>query len=211
MGSRDRLDRRDRRQRDRQLDVAGPGDRRCLAATGRLRDPVHGRRPDPSGTDSGIYAVNVADGKVRDHPASADAAGRFRGHPAWSPDGSRISFGEWMGINGIDVQTHIITANGTEDRTLPIPADAVSQAPILVERRHPPPRDPRLSRRLHARPGAVIVPADGSGPGVEIAYAGGHRVLRHGHAGSGPRRHVDPGNADDSSGTQCTIRSLLDP
>src|SRR4029079_16850078 len=85
---------------------------------------------DQTRTDSGIYAVNVRDGRVRAILESADAAGPFRGHPAWSPDGSKISFGEWMGINGIDVNTHTITANGTGDSTLPIPTDAVWQAPI---------------------------------------------------------------------------------
>ena len=43
---------------------------------------------DSDGTDSSIYAVNALDGKVRTILPGADAAGRFRGHPAWSPDGS---------------------------------------------------------------------------------------------------------------------------
>jgi dipeptidyl aminopeptidase/acylaminoacyl peptidase len=128
---------------------------------------------DQSGTDSGIYAVNVRDGRVRAILESADAAGPFRGHPAWSPDGSKISFGEWMGINGIDVKTHTITANGTGDSTLPIPTDAVWQAPIAWSN-----DGTRLlairgysGDLTQARP--VIVPVDGSGPGLEVPYVGG--------------------------------------
>jgi WD40 repeat protein len=129
---------------------------------------------DQNGTDSGIYAVNALDGQVRTILNGADAAGRYRGHPAWSPDGSAISFGEWMGVNGgIDVQTHIITANGTGDRPLPIPTGAVWQGPVSWS---------NDGTRLlairgytvdgsQARP--VIVPADGSGPGVEIPFPGG--------------------------------------
>jgi Tol biopolymer transport system component len=129
---------------------------------------------DVSGcSDSGIYAVNAQDGKVRTILASADAAGRFLGHPAWSPDGSLISFGEWPGLNGIDVQTHIIAADGTGDRILPIPTGAVWQAPaswsnngtrLLAIRGY-------TGDVAQARP--VAVPVAGSGFGIEIPYPGG--------------------------------------
>jgi Tol biopolymer transport system component len=128
---------------------------------------------DPNGSDSGIYAVNAQDGKVRTILAGADAAGRFRGHPAWSPDGSLISFGEWMGVIGIDVQTHIIAADGTGDRILPIPTGAVWQAPgswsndgtrLLAIRGY-------TGGIEQARP--VAVPVAGSGFGIEIPYPGG--------------------------------------
>ena len=128
---------------------------------------------DSNGSDSGIYAVNVHDGKVRTILAGADAASRYRGHAAWSPDGSLISFGEWMGVNGIDVQTHIIAADGTGDRTLPIPKGAVWQAPegwsndgtrLLVIRGY-------TGDTAQSRP--VAVPVAGSGFGIEIPYPGG--------------------------------------
>ena len=128
---------------------------------------------DPSGSDTSIYAVNVRDAKVRTILKGADAAGRFRGHATWSPDGSKISFGEWMAVDGIDAQTHIITANGTGDHILPIPTDAVWQAPISWS---------NDGTRLlairgytgdlgQARP--VTVPVDGNGTGLEIPYPGG--------------------------------------
>jgi Tol biopolymer transport system component len=127
----------------------------------------------PNASDSGIYAVNVQDGKVRTILAGADAAGRFRGHAAWSPDGSLISFGEWQGLTGIDVQTHIIAADGTGDRILPIPTGAVWQAPeswsndgtrLLVIRGH-------TGDLTQSRP--VAIPVAGSGFGIEIPYTGG--------------------------------------
>ncbi len=128
---------------------------------------------DQGGNDSGIYAVNAHDGTVRTILAGADAAGRARGHPAWSPDGSLISFGEWMGLNGIDVQTHVIAADGTGDRVLPIPKDAVWQAPgswsndgtrLFAIRGY-------TGDSGQARP--VAVPVTGSGTGIEIPYPGG--------------------------------------
>jgi dipeptidyl aminopeptidase/acylaminoacyl peptidase len=132
---------------------------------------------DTSCSDSGIYAVNVQEGKVRTILAGADAAGRFRGNPVWSPDGSLIAFGEWLGLNGIDVQTHIIAADGTGDRPLPIPTGAVWQAPeswsndgtrLLAIRGY-------TGDTSQARPVAVPVAA-GGGFGIEIPYPGGISV-----------------------------------
>ena len=131
---------------------------------------------DPKGSDSSIYAINPQTGKVRTILAGADAESRFRGHPAWSPDGSRISYGEWCGCtsNGpLDVQTHIIAADGTGDRILPIPTGAVWQAPeswsndgarLLAIRGY-------TGGIEQSRP--VAVPVAGSGFGIEIPYPGG--------------------------------------
>jgi dipeptidyl aminopeptidase/acylaminoacyl peptidase len=125
---------------------------------------------DDQSTDSGIYAVNAVNGQVR---TILGANANFRGHPAWSPDGSAISFGEWPGITGLDVQTHIVKADGTGDRALPIPAGAVWQGPntwsndgtrLLAIRGY-------TSDEGQARP--VVVPVDGSGPGLEIPFPGG--------------------------------------
>jgi Tol biopolymer transport system component len=131
---------------------------------------------DSNGNDSSIYAVNPQDGKIRTILKGADATGRFRGNPAWSPDGSLVSYGEWCGCTsngGLDVRTHIITAQGTADHMLPIPTGAVWQAPygwsndgtrLLAIRGY-------TGGVERARP--VAVPVDGSGSGIEIPYAGG--------------------------------------
>ena len=128
---------------------------------------------DDQGTDSGIYAVNAVNGQVRTILKGADADNRLRGHPAWSPDGSKISFGEWPGISGLDVQTHIVNADGTGDHPLPIPAGAVWEGPstwsndgtrLLAVRGY-------TNDTSQARP--VVAPVDGTGPGVEIPFPGG--------------------------------------
>jgi dipeptidyl aminopeptidase/acylaminoacyl peptidase len=129
---------------------------------------------DQNGTDTTIYAVSVADGKVRTILPGADADGRFRGHAIWSPDGSRIAFGEWTGVNNVpDVHTHIVKADGTGDMVLPTPSGAVWETPfawsndgtrLLATRGYTGGAD-------QSRP--VIVPVDGSGPGVEIGSASG--------------------------------------
>jgi Tol biopolymer transport system component len=132
---------------------------------------------DQNGTDTTIYSVSAADGKVRTILQGADADGRFRGHATWSPDGTKISFGEWMGINGIDVHTHIMNADGTGDRSLPMPTGAVWQAPLnwsndgtrlLAIRGYTGGED-------QSRP--VIVPVDGTGPGLEFASPSGSGSL----------------------------------
>ena len=131
---------------------------------------------DPKGTDSSMSVVNAQDGTVRTILKGADTTGRFRGHPAWSPDGSMISFGEWCGCSSsgaLDVQTHIIAADGTGDRTLPVPTGAVWQAPYNWS---------NDGTRLFAIRGytgggeqsrPVTVPVTGSGFGIEIPYPGG--------------------------------------
>ena len=84
-----------------------------------------------------------------------------------------ISFAEWPGLNGLDVRTHIIKADGTGNRILPIPAGAVWQAPYTWS---------NDGTRLFAIRGytgdvdqarPVVVPVDGSGSGLEIPYPGG--------------------------------------
>ena len=131
---------------------------------------------DDSSGYGGIYAVNVESGRVRTILARGPTAGPVRGHPMLSPDGSLISYGEWGGgasNDGLDVQTHVMKADGTGDRSLPIPANAVWQAPyawsndgtrLLAIR--------GLTNGLEqSRP--VAIPVDGRSTGVEIPYPGG--------------------------------------
>ncbi len=165
---------------------------------------------DTNSTDSGIYAYNVQDAKFRTILAGADAAGQFRGNAAWSPDGSLISFGEWMGLTGIDVQTHIIAADGTGDRTLASPADAVWQAPeswsndgtrLLVIRGY-------SGDSTQARP--AVVPVAGGGSGIEIPYPGGIGVVDVSDWEWAPNDKSILGTPIDASGATVD-QVLLDP
>jgi dipeptidyl aminopeptidase/acylaminoacyl peptidase len=155
----------------RQLDVGMP-------ATNAAWRPPNGSEilfmdagDDSSGFGS-IHVVSAEGGNVRTILASAAAAGRYRGHPTWSPDGSLISYGEWVDGGGLTVQTHVIAADGTGDRILPIPPAAVWQAPygwsndgtrLLAIRGYTGGLD-------QARP--VAIPVVGSGVGIEIHYSG---------------------------------------
>ncbi|HEV8696137.1 MAG TPA: hypothetical protein VGQ89_00480 [Candidatus Limnocylindrales bacterium] len=54
----------------------------------------------------------------------------------WSPDGAQIAYARWGGPGeGLTVHTRVISADGTGDRELPAPRDAVWLR--VVERRHP--------------------------------------------------------------------------
>ena len=156
----------------RQLDVGMP-------ATNAAWRPPNGSEilfMDAGNSSNGygsIHLVSLNGGAVRTILASAAASGRYRGHPAWSPDGSLISYGEWTDSGSLTVQTHIMAVDGTWDRTLPIPFAAAWQAPycwsndgnrLLAIRGYSGGVD-------QARP--VVIPVDGSGTGIEIHFPGG--------------------------------------
>ena len=125
-------------------------------------DPVNGR--------AGIYAVSAAGGRVR--TILAPAADLNRGLAKWSPDGSQISYGQWVDSDCCNtVQTHVMAADGTGDHTLPMPPGAQWQTGPLGWSND--------GTRLFANRGytgapessrPVAVPADGSGFGIEIDY-----------------------------------------
>jgi Tol biopolymer transport system component len=122
---------------------------------------------------SGIFAVDVASGVVRTvipPQRGYDVAGAV-----WSPDGSQIAFQRWGGpggLGGITAHTHVVFADGTEDRTLPAPRDAVWDATpqwsndgerLFIVRGY-------TSGYEDVRP--VVIPADGSSVGIEVPYPG---------------------------------------
>ena len=158
--------------RIRQLDVGMP-------ATNAAWRPPNGSEilfmdaGDPSNGYGAIHVVSVDGGAVRTILPSAAGSGRYRGHPAWSPDGFLISYGEWTDSDSLTVRTHIMAADGTGDRILPMPPSATWQAPyswsndgsrLLAIRGY-------SGDVAQARP--VVIPVDGSGTGVEIPYPGG--------------------------------------
>ena len=121
--------------------------------------------------DGNIKAVSPKTGAVRTILGDESAAGRYRGHPTWSPDGSLISYGEWRDSVNFTVQVHIVGADGKGDRVLPMPSGAMWQAPeswsndgthLLVIRGYTGVAD--QTTRL------VAAPVDGKGTGIEIRY-----------------------------------------
>jgi hypothetical protein len=98
--------------------------------------------------------------------------GRYRGSPEWSPDGSVISYVAWVDSNDLTAQTHIIAADGTGDRILPMPPDVMWQVGLSWS------NDGTRLLAIRGYTGgfeesrAVAIPVDGSGFGIEIEYPG---------------------------------------
>jgi Tol biopolymer transport system component len=118
---------------------------------------------------NGLYAVNVKSGLVRQILAPSPGAGR--GVINVSPDGSQIAWSEWR--DDPDRNTylvHVVAADGTGERTLPLPRGAIFQdipewsndGLFLAVARGYAARDQDMV--------IAIVPADGSGTGVETAH-----------------------------------------
>jgi dipeptidyl aminopeptidase/acylaminoacyl peptidase len=124
-------------------------------------------RPGTAQSGSGLYAVDTGSGVVR--PIVAPSSVFDLAGANWSPDGSRIAYWRWGGpADGLTARTHVISADGSGDRALPAPPDAVWNAGsewsndgsrIFVLRGYTPWYD-------DVRP--VVIPADGSSPGIEI-------------------------------------------
>jgi hypothetical protein len=118
----------------------------------------------------GFYAVTSNGGVIR--TILEPAAGRYRGFPSWSPDGSRLAYNEWVDSPDLTVRTHIITAAGTGDRVLPIPAGAVWESGMSWS------NDGTRLLSIRGYSGgydgsrAVARPVDGTGTGTEIDYVG---------------------------------------
>jgi Tol biopolymer transport system component len=125
------------------------------------------------GTGSaGVYAVDVASGDVRTIVAPErdfDLAGA-----TWSPDGSHVAYWRWGGANfgGVNARTHVVAADGTDDRALPVPKGAVWNAGtewsndgtrLVVSRGYTDGMDAVRT---------AIVPADGSTTGHELEIDG---------------------------------------
>ncbi|MEA2548941.1 MAG: hypothetical protein QOE42_1539 [Chloroflexota bacterium] len=123
------------------------------------------------GTDAGLFifdrTTNQSHQIVRMNP-NFDLAGAN-----WSPDGSKVAYWTWdNNTEGLTAKTHIVNADGTVDRELPSPPGAVWNAHATWS---------NDGKRLFLARGytsgeddvrGFVVPADGSGPGVQIAPAG---------------------------------------
>jgi hypothetical protein len=119
----------------------------------------------------GLYSVDLVSREVRTiahAPSAFDLAG-----PTWSPDGSRIAYWSWGGDGaGLTARTHVVSADGADDRELPSPPGEVwnggsewsnDGTRLLVVRGY---RDHFEDVRLG------VIPAVGTGAGVEIRLPG---------------------------------------
>jgi Tol biopolymer transport system component len=125
--------------------------------------------PSADARITGIYVANTDGSQMRMlvEPARDAAAGE----PQWSPDGSLIAYGlvdfnvtEWT------AHTRVMAADGSDDRSLPMPDDAQFNYSAVWS------NDGKrlVMLRGYATAGdgdnvAAVVPADGSGPGLETA------------------------------------------
>jgi Tol biopolymer transport system component len=124
----------------------------------------------PEGTPDGLYAVDVRSGHVRTILGPVDGVGRDVA--TVSPDGSRIAYSASSTAIGDhnSYMIHVVGMDGSGDITLPMPAGAVFQdAPAWSN------DGKRLSiargYAAHNEAMAVaIVPADGTGAGVETTH-----------------------------------------
>ena len=92
---------------------------------------------------------------------------------SWSPDGSKVAYWTWDGnADGLSSKTHVVNADGTGDRELPLPPGAVWNAHATWS---------NDGKRMFLAEGfsadetdvrGFVAPADGSGSGVQIAPAG---------------------------------------
>jgi len=124
----------------------------------------------PDGAASGIYAVDIATQKVRAIVPPAHGVGV--GVPAVSPDGRWVAYARSL-ASVADRNTshvHVVRIDGSSDRTLPMPAGATFQdSPAwsndgtrLVVTRGYSTRSQDMA--------IAILPADGSGVGVESQH-----------------------------------------
>ena len=113
-----------------------------------------------------LFAVDVASGTVR--TILEEHGFMHRAGPMWSPDGSRIAYVEWVSSMQLNLQVHVMASDGTGDRILPMPEDAVWQAPLSWS------NDGTRLLAIRGYTGdpegsvAVALPADGSGVGLEF-------------------------------------------
>ncbi len=153
----------------RQLDLPGP------ATHGAWRPPdgheiLFMDRGDFTNGFGGIYAFDAVTGEIR--TILEHDPGRNRANARWSPDGSQIAYVEWVDSGSLTAQTHIIAADGTGDRVLPLPPGAVWQAAMTWS------NDGTRLLAIRGYTGgtdgsvAVATPADGNGFGVEFDHSG---------------------------------------
>jgi len=124
-----------------------------------------------SSTAAGLYAVDPVSGEVREILIVAPGMGLAG--PSWSPDGSRIVYWVWdTFVMGLSAKSHVVNADGTDDRELPSPPGSIWNAHATWS---------NGGTQLFVAHGFTsgmddvrgwVTPADGMTVGVEVAPAG---------------------------------------
>lgn len=151
----------------RQLDVGMPASEPSFRPPDGAEILFIGR----GSSGKGLFAVDPSTGDVRtirlvtpDH----DLAGAN-----WSPDGSRIAYWSWdTTAFGMTARSHVLAADGTGDRELPSPADAVWNAHSTWSNDGTHLFMVRGYTSGYEDVRGAVIPADGSSVGVEVAPAG---------------------------------------
>ncbi len=152
---------------ERQLDVGmSVGDARFLPPVGS--EIIFGS-VTPDGTGNGIFAVDTVSGSVRTIVAPRAGIGAGLAEP--SPDGSRIAYQSSAGDAGpISYRVHVVSVDGTNDIELQMPPGAMFQdnpewsndgSRLAVTRGYAAHNEDMV---------LAVVPADGSGLGVETEH-----------------------------------------
>lgn len=119
----------------------------------------------------GIFAVDPSTAEVRTIRVLTpgyDLAGAN-----WSPDGSRIAYWSWdASAPAMTARSHVVEADGTGDRALPSPAGAVWNAHSTWSNGGTQLFIVRGYTNDYEDVRGVVIPADGSSVGVEVAPAG---------------------------------------
>jgi Tol biopolymer transport system component len=154
--------------RIRQLDIGRP-------PTNAAWRPIDGaeilfmERGDHFNGFGGLFVADVTTGGVR--TIFERAFDRYRATPMWSSNGAQIAYTEWVDSNELTAQTHIVGADGTGDRVLPLPPGAIWQAALAWS------NDGTRLLVIRGYTGgyeesvAAIVPVDASDFGIEVDSA----------------------------------------
>jgi dipeptidyl aminopeptidase/acylaminoacyl peptidase len=125
---------------------------------------------DNSNGYGGIYAIDARGGQPR--TILERAFDKLRGWPIWSPDGSRLSFMEWLPSGHLTARIHVIGADGRGNRVLPIPPTARWEGGMAWS------NDGTRLLAIRGYTGglddsrAAARPVDGNGTGIEIDHPG---------------------------------------